>query len=56
MWTGEVEGAGSEIKCQELRNDKAEGKLTLSDHCHLGLEQDLVLEIDDLALVSVYDL
>jgi len=44
------------MKRQELRNDKAKGKLTLPDNCHLGLQQNLVLEVDDLALVRVYDI
>ena len=44
------------MKFQELRNDKVKGRLTLSDNCHLGLQQNLVLEVDDLALVCVYDL
>jgi len=44
------------MKCQESRNDKAKGKLTLSDDSHLGLQQNLVLEVDDLALVRVYEL
>ena len=51
-----LKGGGSEMKCQELRNDEAKGKLTLSDNCHLGLQQNLMLEVDDLALVRVHDL
>ena len=58
MWTGEVEDVGSEIKMRRIkeRQNEGEGKLTLPNGSHLGLQKDLVLEVDDLALVRVYDL
>lgn len=37
-------------------NAKRRGNLTLPNSRHLGPQQDLVLEVDDLALVRVYDL
>lgn len=44
-------------QCQELRNDsEEEAKLTLPDGRHLRPQQNLVFEVDDLALVRVYNL
>ena len=45
--------------CQELRDAEAERmgeRLTLPDRLHLWLQQDLLFKVDDLALISVYDL
>ena len=53
MWTGERKDDGSAIQCQWLWKGEAR-KLTLPDDPHLGLEQNLVFEVDDLALICVY--
>lgn len=41
---------------EENRIREMKGVLTLPDSLHLWLQQNLVLEVDDLAVVSVYDL
>ena len=57
MWTGEVEDDGSEIKMPRIKErPRGLGKLTLPNSRHLGFQQNLVLKLDDLALVRVYNL
>ena len=52
-------GVGSDMRYAKnsgTPDQRNEGGLTLSDSLHLWLQQDLLLEVDDLALISLYDL